>query len=104
MSRIERWPVSSSSSQTVSRILTCSGTANVMPRSWHSSTSYLCLSVTGSPQTSHRLMTFLFRVPHEGQSTSSPDSGSTRMTAPHERQLDRRWCNPSRLPHLHCQE
>src|SRR5271166_108929 len=40
MSRIDRDPVSSSTSHTTSRNVTFSGAAKVMPRCWHSSTSY----------------------------------------------------------------
>jgi hypothetical protein len=40
MSRMEREPVSSSTSQTTRRKVTLSGAAKVMPRCWHSSTSY----------------------------------------------------------------
>ncbi len=40
MSRIDLAPVSSSRSQTISRSVTFSGAANVMPRWMHSSTSY----------------------------------------------------------------
>src|SRR6266516_4893633 len=55
MSRMVFTPVSGSLFQTTRRIVTLSGTAYVMPRSWHSSTSYFSFRPTVLPQLSHGL-------------------------------------------------
>ena len=52
MSRMVLTPVSGSLFQTTSRMVTLSGTAYVMPRSWHSSTSYFSFIATVWPQMS----------------------------------------------------
>ena len=43
------------------------------------------------------------RNPQWSQSTSPAWKGSVRMVAPQLRQVERRWCRPFRLPHLHSQ-
>src|ERR1043165_9739782 len=67
MSRMVRAWVSGSLSQTTRRMVTFNGTAKVMPRSWHSSTSYLSLSPTGSSHVSQLTARFSFTCPHFGQ-------------------------------------
>ena len=70
MSRMVLTPVSGSLFQTTSRIVTFSGTAKVMPRSWHSSTSYFSFSPTVWPQMSQTSPRASLARPHRGQSTS----------------------------------
>ena len=70
MSRMVFTPVSGSLFQTTRRIVTFSGTAYVMPRSWHSSTSYFSFSPTVLPQMSQTSPRAWFAFPQRGQSTS----------------------------------
>src|SRR5512146_1874182 len=74
-----------------------------MPRSWHSSTSYLSLSATVLPQMSHTSPRAWFALPQRGQSTSRSPYGSAMSVAPQLLHGLRRWCRPESLPHLHSQ-
>src|SRR6185295_6201952 len=102
MSRIAFWPVSGSLSKIVSRMMTFSGAAYVMPRSWHSATSYFRLSCTGSPHLLQNVTWFLFCVPHfEHITVGSEENGFTAIDAPQLLQVDRSLSSPLRFPHLH---
>ena len=103
MSRIVRAPVSGSLSQTTRRMVTLRGTANVMPRSWHSSTSYLSLRPTGSSQVSHVTGRFSLRCPHLPQWISRSPRGSVMIVAPQNVQGRPSLSSPTRRPHLHSQ-
>src|ERR1044071_6083950 len=104
MSRIVLAPVSGSLSKIVKRMMTFSGAAYVMPRSWHSATSYFKFSWTGSPHLLQNVTWFLFMVPHFGHMTvGSAWNGFVVMVAPQDLHVLRRWCRPLRLPHLHSQ-
>ena len=96
-------PVSGSLSQTTSRMVTFRGTAKVMPRSWHSSTSYLSFSPTGSSQVSQVMGVFSFRCPHLGQWISRSPRGSMMMVAAQKVQGRPSLSRPTRRPHLHSQ-
>src|ERR1035438_3440759 len=75
-----------------------------MPRSSHSVMSYFNCKPTGSPHLPQKVETFLLNVPHLWQSTSWPMAyGLVITVAPQFRQVDRKWCNPFRFPHLHSQ-
>src|SRR5438552_8670731 len=100
MSRMDFWPVTGSLSQMTSRNVTFSGTENVIPRSMHSRTEYLCLSDTGSPHSSHDSLIRL-GTPHTWQGTCRVRFPSCRRLAPQRAQLDGRWWLPTRAPHLH---
>src|SRR5205823_9371763 len=95
--------VSGSLEYTVRRIVTFRGAAYVIPRSWHSCMSYLSCRPTGSPHLLQNVTTFLLKVPQCWQRMSPAWKGSVRMVAPQLRHVDRRWCSPFRLPHLHSQ-
>src|SRR6202007_3425903 len=82
MSRIERLPVSASLSKIVRRIVTFSGAEYVIPRSWHSFTSYFNCSVTGSPHLLQNVGVFLLNVPHFAQITSPDLYGFVTTEAP----------------------
>ncbi len=103
MSRMVFAPVSGSLFQTTRRMVTFSGTANVMPRSWHSSTSYFSFSATVLPQISQTSPSTMFGRPQRGQSTSRSPYGSAISTLPQPAHGFRRWCSPCSLPHLHSQ-
>jgi hypothetical protein len=103
MSRIVLAPVSASLSHTTSRIVTLSGTANVMPRSWHSSTSYLSFKPTGSSQVSQVCGRFSFRCPHFGQWISRSPRGSVMIVAWQKLQARPSLSSPTSRPHLHSQ-
>src|SRR5581483_1799 len=103
MSRMLRCPVSLSLSYSVRRMVTLRGAANVMPRSWHSVTSYFNCSATGSPHLLQKVTTFLLKVPHFVQSTSPILKGSVITVWPQFLHVLRRWWRPLRLPHLHSQ-
>ena len=102
MSRIDLAPLSDLF-HTTRRMATFSGTAYVMPRSWHSSTSYLSLTSTVSPQMSHTFPATRLGRPHAGQLTSRSPTGSASSAAPHPVHGCRRWSRPARRPHLHSQ-
>ena len=103
MSRTLFFCVSGSFEYTVSRIVTLSGAAYVIPRSWHSCMSYLSCNPTGSPHLLQNVTTFLLNVPQWWHKMSPAWNGSVRIVAPQLRQVERKWCKPFRLPHLHSQ-
>ena len=103
MSRMLLWPVSASFSYKVSRMVTFSGAANVIPRSWHSVTSYFNCNPTGSPHLLQKVTTFLLNVPHFVQRTSPTLNGLVMTVCPQCLHVLRRWCRPLRFPHLHSQ-
>src|SRR5690242_19827184 len=103
MSRIVLTPVSRSLFQTTSRIVTLSGTANVMPRSWHSSTSYFSFICTVVPHRSQTSPRASLARPHDGQITAPSPYGSALITVPHPSHFLRRCSSPARRPHLHSQ-
>ncbi len=103
MSRIVLTPVSGSLFQTTRRMVTLRGTANVMPRSWHSSTSYLSFIATVVPQMSQTSPRASLAVPHDGQITAPSPYGSATSTAPQESHFLRRCSSPASRPHLHSQ-
>src|SRR5262245_14182782 len=74
-----------------------------MPRSWHSCTSYLNFSETGSPQMSQMAMRLSLTWPQSGHSTLNTFGLGTAIFLPHLEQAIRRCCSPSSLPHLHSQ-
>src|SRR3990170_3684512 len=96
-------PVSGSLFQTTRRMVTLSGTAYVMPRSWHSSTSYFSLRPTVLPQMSQTSPRASLDRPQVGQSTSCSPYGSATSVVPHATHGFRRWCRPDSRPHLHSQ-
>ena len=63
MSRTHFFCVSGSFEYTVRRMVTFSGAAYVMPRSWHSCMSYFSCRPTGSPHLLQNVTTFLLKVP-----------------------------------------
>src|SRR5678816_4135940 len=104
MSRIVLAPVSGSLSKMVRRITTFNGAAYVIPRSWHSATSYFRLSCTGSPHLLQNVTWFLFCVPHlEHITVGSAEKGLTAIDAPQLLQVERSLSSPFRFPHLHSQ-
>src|ERR671913_1943937 len=103
MSRMVFTPVSGSLFHTTSRIVTFSGTAYVIPRSWHSSTSYFSFIPTVWPQMSQTSPRAWFSTPQRGQSTWWSPYGSAISVAPQFLHGLRRWCRPDSLPHLHSQ-
>src|SRR6266852_4723267 len=103
MSRIVLTPVSGSLFQTTSRMVTLSGTAYVMPRSWHSSTSYFSFSPTVFPQMSQTSPRAWLPLPQRGHNTSRSPYGSATSVAPQWLQGLRRWLSPCSLLHLHSQ-
>src|SRR5919109_1836065 len=103
MSRMVFTPVSGSLFQTTRRMVTLSGTAYVMPRSWHSSTSYFNLSATVWPQMSQTSPRAWLALPQRGHNTSRSPYGSATRVAPQLEHGFRRWCRPASLPHLHSQ-
>src|SRR6186713_1818057 len=103
MSRIVLTPVSGSLFQTTRRIVTLRGTANVMPRSWHSSTSYLSFICTVVPHRSHTSPRASLARPHDGQITAPSPYGSATSTVPHPSHFLRRCSRPASRPHLHSQ-
>src|SRR5690606_29990096 len=96
-------PVSGSLFQTTSRIVTFSATANVMPRSWHSSTSYFSFSWTVVPQRSQTSPRASLAAPHDGQITAPSPYGSATSTVSQFWHLARRCERPLSRPHLHSQ-
>ncbi len=84
-------------------MVTLRGAAKVMPRSWHSVTSYFNWSATGSPHLLQNVTTFLLKVPHLVQRTSPTLKGSVMTVWPQFLQVLRKWWSPFRLPHLHSQ-
>src|SRR3972149_4687203 len=74
-----------------------------MPRSWHSSTSYLSLSPTVFPQMSQTSPCAWLGLPQRGHGTSRSPYGSATIVAPQCAQGLRRWCSPMSLLHLHSQ-
>src|SRR5579862_609217 len=103
MSRIVFAWVSGSLSQTTRRIVTFRGTAKVIPRSWHSSTSYLSFNPTGSSHVSHVIGLFSFRCPHFAQWISRSPRGSVMSVDPQKVQGRPSLSRPARRPHLHSQ-
>src|SRR5260370_8217655 len=99
MSRIVLAPVSGSLSHTTSRIVTFRGTAKVIPRSWHSSTSYLSFSPTGSSQVSQVTGPFSFRGPHFRQWISRSPRGAVWRVAPQQVQGPPNLSRPPMPPH-----
>src|SRR6187401_521835 len=74
-----------------------------MPRSWHSSTSYLSFSPTVLPQMSQTSPRAWLALPQRGHSTSRSPYGSATSVAPQLLHGLRRWWSPASLPHLHSQ-
>ncbi len=74
-----------------------------MPRSWHSSTSYLSFIPTVLPQMSQTSPRAWLSLPHLGHSTTWSPSGSAISVAPQLEHGLRRWFRPASLPHLHSQ-
>src|SRR6185295_17057126 len=74
-----------------------------MPRSWHSSTSYLSFNPKVLPQMSQTSPRAWLALPQRGQSTSLSPYGSAISVAPQLLHGLRRWCSPTSLPHLHSQ-
>src|SRR5512141_1279247 len=74
-----------------------------MPRSWHSSTSYLSFRPTVLPQMSQTSPRASLGLPQRGQSTSCSPYGSAISVCPQLVQGFRRWCRPDSRPHLHSQ-
>jgi len=74
-----------------------------MPRSWHSATSYLNLSDTGSPHISQWSTRFSFAQPQSGQVCRGAFGFWEMVFLPHFTQVIRRCSRPSSLPHLHSQ-
>src|SRR6187455_1313646 len=103
MSRIVLTPVSGSLFQTTRRIVTLSGTAKVMPRSWHSSTSYLSFICTVVPHRSQTSPRASLARPHDGQMTAPSPYGSATSTVPQPSHFLRRCSRPISRPHLHSQ-
>src|SRR3990172_4249213 len=103
MSRIDFWPESASFSNTTRRIFTFSGTAKFISRSWHSATSYLCLSATLSPQLSQKRTWLGLAAPQCGQETVAALGVCTIQRRPQALQVVRRCSMPSSCPHLHSQ-
>ena len=103
MSRIVFTPVSMSLFQTTRRMVTLSGTANVMPRSWHSSTSYFSFICTVVPQRSQTSPRASLARPHDGQITAPSLYGSAISVVPQPSHLARRCSSPASRPHLHSQ-
>src|SRR5499427_4969581 len=103
MSRIVLTPVSGSLFQTTRRIVTLSGTANVMPRSWHSSTSYLSFIETVVPHRSQTSPRASLARPQFGQITAPSPYGSATSVVPQPSHFLRRCSSPARRPHLHSQ-
>ncbi len=83
--------------------MTLRGTANVIPRSWHSSTSYLSLRPTGSSQVSQVTGRFSLKWPHFGQWISRSPRGSVMMVAAQKVQGLPSLSSPTSRPHLHSQ-
>src|SRR4029079_15116385 len=103
MSRIVLTPVSGSLFHTTSRIVTLSGTANVMPRSWHSSTSYFSFIDTVVPQMSQTSPRAPVARAHRGQIQAASHDGSATSVVPQPSHLLRRCSRPVSRPHLHSQ-
>src|SRR3954468_12803409 len=103
MSLIVLTPVPGSLFQTTRRIVTLSGTAYVMPRSWHSSTSYFSFRPTVLPQISQTSPRASFGLPQRGHHTSCSRYGWATSVCPQFTQGLRRWCSPASRPHLHSQ-
>src|SRR5689334_19284281 len=103
MSRIVLTPVSGSLFQTTRRIVTLSGTAKVMPRSWHSSTSYFSFIDTVVPQISQTSPRASLARPHVGQITAPSPYGSAMSVVPQASHFLRRCSRPINRPHLHSQ-
>src|SRR6266850_4148295 len=74
-----------------------------MPRSWHSSTSYLSFRATVLPQMSQTSPRAWLPLPQRGQRTSRSPYGSAISVAPQPLQGLRRWWSPCSLLHLHSQ-
>ena len=83
--------------------MTLSGTANVMPRSWHSSTSYFSFICTVVPQRSQTSPRASLARPHDGQITAPSPYGSATSTVPQPSHFLRRCSRPASRPHLHSQ-
>ena len=103
MSLISFDPEAESFSYTTSRIFTLRGTVKCMPRSWHSATSYLNLSETGSPHISQWSTRFSFAQPQSGQVCRGALGFCEIVFFPHFTQVMRRCSSPSSFPHLHSQ-
>src|SRR5678816_2344602 len=103
MSRMVLTPVSGSLFQTTSRIVTLRGTANVIPRSWHSSTSYLSFIETVVPHRSHTSPRASLALPQDGQITAPSPYGSAMRVVPHWSHFLRRCSRPINRPHLQAQ-
>src|ERR1700738_2262897 len=71
-------------------MVTLSGAEYVIPRSWHSFTSYLSCIATGSPHLLQKVGVFLLNVPHLWQTTSPVWYGLVSTDAPQLRQEGRR--------------
>ena len=92
-------------SRRLAGMVTLSGTAKVMLRSWHSSTSYFELQLNGdSPQTSHTSPRAIFACPHSTHSGLRLNPGN-RTCYHHPAAFE---CmefegarSPVRRPHLH---
>ncbi len=67
-----------------------SGAEYVIPRSWHSFTSYFSCKATGSPHLLQKVGVFLLNVPHFWHSTSPVLYGLVTTEAPHPRHVARR--------------
>src|SRR5260370_41487898 len=87
----------------VRRMVTLRGREYVMPRCWHSFTSYLSCIATGSPHLLQKVGVFLLNVPHLWQITSPVWYGLVTPEAPQLRQVARRRCKHFRLPQLYSQ-
>ncbi len=103
MSRMVLAPVSGSLSHTTRRIVTFRGTAKVIPRSWHSSTSYLSFRPTASSQVSQAVGLFSLRWPHFAQWISRSPRGSVMRVAPQKLHGRPSLSRPTMRPHLHSQ-
>ncbi len=103
MSRTDLRPPVPSFSKTVSLILTFSGAEKVIPRCWHSSTSYFSLRLTGSPHFWQKVTLLAVIRPHLPQSSLAGPLGSLWIGALQCWHLVRRWNSPLSDAHLHSQ-
>ena len=78
-----------------------SGTVKVMPRSWHSATSYLNFRATVSPHCSQALAALRFARPHSGHVTSVDFTPGETNFLPHPLQVVLKFSIPASVPHLH---
>src|SRR5712692_1570691 len=80
----------------VRRMVTLSGAEYVMPRSWHSLTSYLSCRATGSPHLLQKVGVLRLNAPHLPQITSPDLYGLVTTDAPQARQV----VQPAQVPAL----